>query len=89
MTTRTDSAGGVLTYGYDNANRLTAEQFGGTGMTQAGVSLGYDAGNELTSVTRYSDAALTTLVGTTAHGYDNAGRVTAITNKNASAATLP
>ena len=78
----------MLTYGYDNADRLTAEQFGGTGMTQAGVGLGYDAGNELTSVTRTSDAALTTLVGTTAYGYDNAGRVTAITNKNASAATL-
>ena len=88
VTQRADSAGGVLTYGYDNANRLTSEQFGGTGMTQAGVSLGYDAGDELTSVTRYSDAALTTLVGTTAYGYDAAGRVTAITNKNASAATL-
>ena len=88
VTQRADSAGGVLTYGYDNANRLTSEQFGGSGMTQAGVSLGYDAGDELTSVTRYSDAALTTLVGTTAYGYDAAGRVTAITNKNASAATL-
>jgi len=88
VTQRADSLGGVLTYQYDNAGRLAAEQFGGTGMTQAGVSLGYDAANELTSVTRYSDAALTTLVGTTVYAYDAADRMTAITNKNASAATL-
>jgi RHS repeat-associated protein len=88
VTQRTDSAGGVLTYGYDNANRLTAEEFGGTGQTQAGVSLAYDAADRMTNITRYSDAALTSLVGTTAYSFDNAGRVTAITNQNASAATL-
>ncbi|HVS34951.1 MAG TPA: RHS repeat-associated core domain-containing protein, partial [Gemmataceae bacterium] len=88
ITQRFDSLGGVLTYQYDNADRLTKEQFGGTGMTQAGVSLAYDAADQLTSVTRYSNAALTTLVGTTVYGYNADGKVTAITNKNASAATL-
>jgi RHS repeat-associated protein len=88
MTQRTDSLGGVLTYVYDNADRLTSEQFGGTGQTQARVDLAYDNRNELTSLTRYTDVAASVLVGTTAYGYDAAGRVVSITNKNASAVIL-
>ncbi len=57
-------------------------------MTQARVDLGYNTNNALTTLTRYTDVAGTTLAGTTAYGYDNADRLTAITNKNASAATL-
>jgi RHS repeat-associated protein len=85
---REDSLGGVLNYYYDNANRLISEQFGGTGQTQARVDLSYDNRNELTLLTRYADVAASVLVGTTAYSYDAAGRVTAITNKNASAAPL-
>jgi RHS repeat-associated protein len=87
-TQRADSLGGVLTSVYDNANRLTSKQFGGTGQTQARVDLGYTNRNELSSVTRFTDVAGTTLVGTTAYGYDSASRVTAITDKSGSGATL-
>ena len=83
-----DSLGGVLTYVYDTANRLTSEQFGGTGQTPLRVDLGYDNGDRLTSLTRYSDLAGGTVVATTAYGYDAADRLTAITDQNASAATL-
>ncbi len=88
VTLRTDSLGGVLTYVYDNANRLTSEQFGGTGQTPLRADFGYDNADELTSLTRYSDLAGSTVVATTAYGYDASMRVTSITNENASAATL-
>jgi RHS repeat-associated protein len=87
-TQRSDSLGGVLTYVYDNADRLTSEQFAGTGQTSLRADFGYDNGDELSSLTRYSDLAGSTVVATTVYGYDNAGRSTSITNKNASAATL-
>src|SRR5205807_8291 len=44
--------------------------------------------DELLTATRFSDLAGTTLVGTTTYGWDDASRLTGITNKNASAATL-
>jgi RHS repeat-associated protein len=82
-----DSKGGVETMAYDSANRLTGEAFS-DGTDQAAVTLGYDSRDMRTGVTRYSDAAETALAGTTGYGYDNAGRETAITDKNASAATI-
>jgi RHS repeat-associated protein len=88
LTQRADSLGGVLTSVYDNANRLTSRQLGGSGQTQARVDLGYTNRNELSTITRFSDVAGTTVVGTTAYSYDDSSRVTAITNKNGSNATL-
>ncbi len=83
-----DSKGGVLTNVYDNADRLTTREFGGTGQTQARVDLSYSNRNELTGVTRWNNVAGTTLAGTTSYGYDDASRVTAIVAKNAAGATL-
>jgi RHS repeat-associated protein len=83
-----DSKSGVLNSTYDNADRLTSRQFGGTGMTQARIDPSYDARNEMTGLSRYTDTAGTTLVGTSSFGFDDAGRETAITHKNGSAATL-
>jgi RHS repeat-associated protein len=88
QTQRADSLGGVLTSVYDNANRLTSRQFGGSGQTQARVDLGYTNSNQLGTITRFTDVAGTTVVGTTVYGYDSASQVTAITNKNGSSATL-
>jgi RHS repeat-associated protein len=88
LTLRTDSLGGVLTSVYDAAGRLTSRQFGGSGLTQARADLGYTSADQLSSVTRFSDVAGTTLVGTTAYAYDAASRLTAITNKSGSGATL-
>jgi RHS repeat-associated protein len=83
-----DPLGGVTTSVYDAANRLTTREFGGTGQTPLRVDLSYDNRNDLTGVTRYSDLAGTQVVGTTSYSYDDASRVTAIVNKNASSATL-
>jgi RHS repeat-associated protein len=82
-----DSLGGVLNSVYDNADRLTSRQLT-AGSQQVRVDAGYDNRNDLTGLTRYSDVGGTTLVGTTSYSYDNAMRVTAITNKNAAGTTL-
>lgn len=73
---------------YDNANRLTSEKFGGSGQTPARVDLGYTNSNQLSSLTRYTDVAGTTLVGTTVYAYDSASRLTGVTNKTGGAVTL-
>jgi RHS repeat-associated protein len=83
-----DSKNGVLTRVYDNANRVTTMMFAGSGQTQARVDLAYSNRNELTGVTRYSDVGGSSLAGTTSFGYDDASRVTAITAKNSTGATL-
>ncbi len=82
-----DSLGGVLTSVYDAADRLTSRQFSGSGQ-QLRLDPGYNAINELTSLTRYTTPAGTTVVGTTVYGYDSADRLTAITDKNGSGTTL-
>ncbi len=89
LTQRTDSLGGTLTYVYDNANRLTSEQFTGTGATgtTVRVDFGYDAANEQTSTTWYSNLTGTSTVAASAYSYDNAGRLTSIVNTNSSSVT--
>src|SRR5262249_55749080 len=52
--------------------------------TALSVHLGYDNRDALTSLTRYSDATETNVVGTTAYSYDDAGRVTNLQHKNGS-----
>src|SRR5207248_1436939 len=52
------------------------------------IDPGYNSRNEMTSLTRFSDVAGTSVLGTTAYSLYDAGRVTSIVNKNASAATL-
>lgn len=88
VTQRTDSGGGVQTYVYDNASRETSVQLSATSATVARADFGYNNRNDMTSVTRYSDLAGSTVIGTTVYGYDPGDRVTAITNKNSSAATI-
>jgi RHS repeat-associated protein len=82
-----DSLGGTLTSVYDSANRLTSRQFSGNSM-QLRIDPGYNARNDLTSLTRYGTTGTTMVVGTTTYGIDDAGRITAITNKNGSSTTL-
>jgi RHS repeat-associated protein len=85
-----DSLGGTVTSVYDAANRLTSRQLGavGTLTNAARVDFAYNKRDALTTLTRFSDAAGTTVVGTTIYSYDNANRVTTILNDNASNATL-
>ena len=64
VTQRTDSLGGTLTYVYDNANRLTSEQFTGTGATgtTVRVDFGYSNRDQQTTITWYSNLAGTATV---------------------------
>ncbi len=82
-----DSKGGLTTSVFDNANRLTSRQLSVAAGTVR-LDPGYNNRNEMTSLTRYSDVAGTTVVGTTVYGYDDAGKITAITNKSGTGATL-
>jgi RHS repeat-associated protein len=87
---RTDSLGGTLTYVFDNARRLTSEQFSGTGPTGTvvRVDFGYNNRDDQTSITWYTDLAGTTVLATSAYSFDDAGRLTGITNKDSTSATL-
>jgi RHS repeat-associated protein len=82
-----DSLGGVLTSVYDSANRLTSRQLSGNSM-QLRIDPGYNARNDLTSLTRYGTTGTTMVVGTTTYGIDDGQRITAITNKDGSSTTL-
>jgi RHS repeat-associated protein len=82
-----DSKGGILTSVYDNANRLTSRQLSVAAGTVR-VDPVYTNRNELSSLTRYSDVAGTTVVGTTVYAYDDHSRVTSITSKNGTGGTL-
>jgi RHS repeat-associated protein len=90
VTLQTDSLGGTLTFVYDNAQRLTSEQFSGTGPTGTvvRVDFGHDARNEQTSKTWYSNLAGTTVVATSVYSYDPSGRLTSIVNENSAGTTL-
>jgi RHS repeat-associated protein len=83
-----DSFGGVLTSVYDNANRLTTQQFGGSGQTPLRFDLGYTARNQVATLTRYSDLAGTTKVGESDYTYDAAGRLQNLQHKNGSGTLL-
>jgi RHS repeat-associated protein len=90
VTQRTDSLGGTLSYYYDADNELTSEQFSGTGATGTDirVDFGYDAARDQTSITWYSNLSGTSEVAESAYSYDTGGRLTGITNTNASSTTL-
>ena len=90
VTQRTDSLGGTLTNVYDNASRLTSEQFSGTGATGTvvRVDFGYDAANEQTSITWYSNLAGTSEVANSAYTFDAAGNELSIVNTDSSSTVL-
>jgi RHS repeat-associated protein len=71
-----DSLGGVTTSVYDGDNNLTSRRLGGTGVTAQRIDQTYNADNQLSTQTRYSDLAGTTVVATTSFTYDDAGRLT-------------
>jgi RHS repeat-associated protein len=83
-----DSKGGTLTSAYDNADRLTSQQLSATSLSPIRADLAYDNRDEMTLLTRYADLAGSTQLGTSAFSYDSAGRMTAVTHKNSSGATL-
>jgi RHS repeat-associated protein len=87
-TTVQDSLGGTTTFVFDNLHNLTSEQFGGSGQTPLRVDLAYDPRNLVTTITRYSDLAGTTKIGSTLQGYDAIGRLTSQQDRNSSDANI-
>jgi RHS repeat-associated protein len=79
-----DSLGGVLTSVYDAADRLTSRQFGGASQTPLRFDLAYSPRDQITTITRYSDLAGTTKVGTSIYAYDPTMRLTSIQHQNGS-----
>jgi RHS repeat-associated protein len=84
----TDSLGGTVTNSYNAANYLTETQFTDSSSHALSIGYSYDNAGQLTTLSRYSDATETTLIGTSTYTYDNAGRVTGITHKNGGGTTL-
>ena len=68
---------------YDAAGELTEKQFSDTSGDALSIGYTYNADGEVTVAKRYSDATETTLIGQTLDGYDNADRLTSISDKNA------
>jgi YD repeat-containing protein len=89
LTNRLDSKGGLLISTYDNADRLTSRKLTVGLQAQVRVDLAYNNRDDLTTLTRSGYTGGTAvLAGTTAYGYDDARRLTALTHQNAAPATL-
>jgi RHS repeat-associated protein len=76
-----DSKGGVATSTYDNANNLTSRQFS-DGTTPLRADFTYDGNNQLSSITRYSNLAGTTTIGSTSYSYDADNRLSTLQHRN-------
>src|SRR5262249_16564697 len=85
-TLRQDSLGGVQTSVYNAVGLLTSRQLGGSNPVRA--DLGYTDRYQQSTISRYSDIAGTTVLGTTVYSYDDAGDLTSILDKSATGATL-
>ncbi|HEY7310953.1 MAG TPA: RHS repeat-associated core domain-containing protein [Gemmataceae bacterium] len=77
----TDGLGGSITYGFDNANRLTSLALSLNNTLAAQVTLAYDGANRLTGLTRTSPGGDTI---TSSFSYDSADRLTNITHTDTS-----
>jgi RHS repeat-associated protein len=86
VTLRSDSLGGAISKTYDAADRLATLTY--TATPSVRVDFGYNNRNDMTTITWYSDLAGTAQIANSAYGYDDAGRLTSIVNKNATSATL-
>ena len=77
-----DSLNGVATSTYNAVNLLTRREFN-DGTTPLRIDLAYTDRNELSLITRYSDLAGSSKVGSTSYTYDDAGRNTRIRHRDA------
>ncbi len=88
VTQRQDSLGGYLTSTYDGNGWLTSRKFNGSGLTPVRIDFGNSARGEQTTITWFSSLAGTGTVVYSQRAHDDAGRLTAITNKDTSNAVL-
>jgi RHS repeat-associated protein len=77
-----DSQGGTTTSVYDALGRLTTREFGGTGQTPLRENLTYNANDQITTESRYTDLNGTQLAGTSSYVYDSAQRLTNLTQSD-------
>jgi RHS repeat-associated protein len=83
LVSETDGLGGSTANTYDAANELTDMKFSDTSNHALSINYTYNAADEVTLATRYADATESTSAGTTAYGYDAAGRTTSILHDTA------
>ncbi|MBA4191276.1 MAG: hypothetical protein C0467_25115 [Planctomycetaceae bacterium] len=83
-----DSQNGVTTVTFDALNRQLSEQVGGSGISEMRFDYAYNARGETTNLTRYSDLAGTTVVGTTVYTQDADGRETNLMNLDGASGEL-
>ncbi len=81
LTKIVDSLGGTQTMVYDADNRETTVEFSGNSQT-LNEGIAYNANSQPSSVSRYSNVAGTTLVGSTSFTYDADNQVTNIHHLN-------
>lgn len=86
-TSTADSRGGSTASQYDKAGRLEYRTLT-TPSAVARLDYDYTVRDELSGVTRSTDAAGTTVVGTSAYAYDDGGRLETITHADASSTVL-
>ncbi|MFN8570402.1 MAG: hypothetical protein U0132_00010, partial [Gemmatimonadaceae bacterium] len=83
VTNIADSFSGSLTITWDNNNRVTQRSFS-DGTAQLAIGYQYNNRDDVTEVDRYSDSSASTLIGKTLYVFDDGGRNTSISHKNAS-----
>jgi RHS repeat-associated protein len=87
-TLRQDSLGGTTSYSFDMLNRLATVQFGGASQTPLRVDLAYTARSQLATITRFSDLAGSTKIGSSAFSYDPGMRMTTMIHANSGGTPL-
>jgi RHS repeat-associated protein len=85
-TSLSDNLTGSVSFGWDNAHRLTSESLTVNSVAGPSVTLGYDAHDRLTSLTRSIGGAGNTI--STNLGYDNGDRLTSISHTSSATGAL-
>jgi choice-of-anchor A domain-containing protein/RHS repeat-associated protein len=81
---------GSVTVGstYDAVGRLVSRSWSGGGVDPALAVFSYDAAGQRTGLQRFADLGGSSLVASTAYGYDAAGRLTQLTHQNGGGASV-
>ncbi len=77
-------AGGVTGYQYDGLNRMVDLIQSGSDVSEKAVAFAYNTIGQYTSIDRYSDLAMTSLVASTGYQYDDGNRLTNLDHLNSS-----
>ncbi|MFO0868567.1 MAG: RHS repeat-associated core domain-containing protein [Pirellulales bacterium] len=81
-------AGGINSYTYDALQRVTRIVQSGPGITTKRVDLQYNPLDQLTTLSRFLDAAGTTPVATSSYSYDTLNRLSSLTHRNSANSVL-